>query len=65
MPSHPLSLRKTREAVHAAATDVQTQGGILDQHAKLLDAHSEALKAISAILSRPFFGRVKWILTGK
>jgi len=62
---HPVSLRKTRQAVASTIGDIGKQGDILNQHAKLLDEHSAALRSVGALLTRPFLGRLTWLLSGK
>lgn len=63
--SGPLSLKKTRLAVRQASTDLDEQGRILNQHAKLLDTHSEAIKSLADVLvTRSLWGRLRWLLKG-
>lgn len=58
MPSHPLSLRKTREAAFKSA-------GLIDQHAEIINKHGQALAAVGAFFRRDFWGRLRWLFTGK
>lgn len=64
--SAPLSFRKTRLAVHQASTDLAEQGRILNQHAGVLNTHTDAITALADILvKRSLWGRLRWLLTGR
>lgn len=58
MPSHPLSARKTRQAVRDLALDYDDAKDVLLQHER-------SLNALIALAKRPLWGRLKWLATGK
>lgn len=59
MPNNPVSLRKTRTVVRQSAEALDAQG-------RAINAQAAALKAIvEIIMGRGFFGRLRWLVTGK
>lgn len=63
--SAPLSFRKTRLTVQQSSEDLADQGRILNQHASVLNTHTEAITALADILvRRSLWGRLRWLLKG-
>lgn len=69
MPSHPVSLRKTREALSKTIDASNAHAARLNellQHAQTVERRTRATdEKLDALLERGFFGRLKWLATGK
>lgn len=70
MYSHPLSARKTREAARAAvvATNKQAES-LVEFQTQTRDAYGALVKSVAqqhaAFFARGFWGRLKFLATGK
>ncbi len=56
--SNPISARKTRQAVGKTIEQVNEQRSVLVQVVPRVNQHN-------AILTRPFLGRLRWLVLGK
>jgi hypothetical protein len=63
--NHPISGRQARKALGATQFVVNKQAEVVVSHERELEALRPVVAFVGGILTRGFFGRLKWLAVGR